>query len=333
MSAVHHLSVVIPVYRGETSLPGVLAELAAYTTPTTTPGGRTFQVDEVLLVHDRGPDDSARILREAAATHAWVRPLWLSRNFGQHSATLAGCSASVSEWVVTMDEDGQHDPAALGAMLDVAMAEQADLVYAKPTNPSPHSSARRAASSGAKWLTATLGGRAATRDFHSFRLLVGEIARSVAAYAGPGIYLDVALHWVVNRVATCPVAMRTGSGRESGYRWRTLLSHFWRLVLSSGTLPLRLVSIAGAGFAVLAVITAIGLAVARLASESWTIPGWTSIFVALLFTTGLILFGLGVVAEYVGVAVNMAMGRPLYLAVRDPLDGPLGKDQGDAPPG
>ena len=51
--------------------------------------------------------------------------------------------------------------------------------------------------------------------------------------------------------------------------------------------------------------------------------------VVILLATGAILFALGVIAEYVGVAVSMAMGRPLYLIVSDPADGPLGRRRGD----
>ena len=53
--------------------------------------------------------------------------------------------------------------------------------------------------------------------------------------------------------------------------------------------------------------------------------GWTSLIVVILISTGAILFSLGVIAEYVGVAVNMAMGKPLYLITQDPADGPLGR--------
>ena len=53
--------------------------------------------------------------------------------------------------------------------------------------------------------------------------------------------------------------------------------------------------------------------------------GWTSTMVVVLLSTGAILFSLGVIAEYIGVAVNMAMGKPLYLIVSDPHDGPLGR--------
>ena len=52
--------------------------------------------------------------------------------------------------------------------------------------------------------------------------------------------------------------------------------------------------------------------------------GWPSLMAMLLVATGAILFSLGIIAEYIGVAVNMAMGRPLYLIVSDPADGPLG---------
>ena len=153
------------------------------------------------------------------------------------------------------------------------------------------------------------------------------MARSVAAYAGPGIYLDVAISWVARRVTTAPVPMRAEGDRPSGYDPRRLLSHFWRLVLSSGTTPLRWVSFAGAVSIVLAPLVAVVLVVGK-AARWWQAPGWTSTMVLLMVATGAILFALGVIAEYVGMAVNMAMGKPLYLPVRDRRDGPLGRDDG-----
>ncbi len=322
----HRVSVVVPVYQGAQTLPAVVAELAASTTPRSTPGGRPYVVEEVVLVDDCGPDGSDAVIRRLAAEHDWVRPVWLSRNFGQHAATLAGISASGGEWVVTMDEDGQHDPEHIGSLLDAALAEQADLVYARPSNPPPHGAGRNLASRSAKWLVTKLARGARAADFNSFRLVLGEVARSVAAYAGPGIYLDVAISWVARRVTTAPVPMRTEGDRPSGYDVRRLVSHFWRLVLSSGTTPLRWVSLTGAVAIVLAPLIAVVLVVGR-ATARWDAPGWTSTMVLLMAATGAILFALGVIAEYVGMAVNMAMGKPLYLPVRDRRDGPLGRER------
>ena len=175
------MSVVIPVYRGEDTLPEVLAELADLTQPQTTPEGRSFQVHEVLLVWDRGPGQSDATIRELTDTYSWVKPVWLSRNFGQHAATLAGMTSSGGDWIVTMDEDGQQDPAFIAAMLDTAYRDGAQLVYGAPTNPPPHSTFRNAGSRFAKKLFAGALSDGGFAEFNSYRLILGEI-RGVEAF-------------------------------------------------------------------------------------------------------------------------------------------------------
>jgi undecaprenyl-phosphate 4-deoxy-4-formamido-L-arabinose transferase len=321
----HLVSVVIPIYQAEHQLPSVVADLVPLTGHVVTPDGVPFRVAEVLLVHDCGPDDSARVLRELEAEHPFVRAIWLSRNFGQHAATLAGMSSSGGDWIVTMDEDGQHDPAYIGSMLDRALAEQASVVYAKPTNAAPHGALRNVASQGSKRLVNALSGGADASSFHSYRLILGEVGRSVAAYAGAGVYLDVALGWVAGGVTTAPVELRQeGEGRQSGYSARTLVSHFWRMVLTGGTRGLRLVSVLGLVFATIGLVFAAFIVYRQIVHPAPT-EGWSSLIVVMLMSTGAILFSLGVIAEYVGVAVNMAMGKPLYLITQDPADGPLGR--------
>jgi polyisoprenyl-phosphate glycosyltransferase len=321
--SLHTISVVVPVYRGERTLGTVLEDLAAWREPFLTPAGHLACVGEVLLVHDCGPDASDRVIREAAAAHDWVRPVWLSRNFGQHAATLAGMSSSGGDWVATLDEDGQHDPADLGPMLDAAMTEQADVVYAAPRNAAPHGFLRNATSRLAKTSIRVLSGRREATLFHSYRLILGDVARSVAAYSGSGVYLDVALGWVSRRMTSAPVTLRD-EDRSSGYRWRTLLSHYWRMVVTGGTRVLRVVSMLGFLFALLGFGLAVFVVWARLTGEI-PVSGWASTMVAVLLSSGALLFAMGVVAEYLGVAVNMAMGRPLYLVVRDRADGPLAR--------
>ncbi|MEP7194569.1 MAG: glycosyltransferase [Actinomycetota bacterium] len=320
----HRLSIVIPVYQGELTLGELVREIAELTVPTPTSGGHEFQVTEVLLVNDQGPDRSDKVIRELAETYDFIRPVWLSRNFGQHAATLAGMASSSGDWIVTMDEDGQHDPAEIGDFLDVALKQGAQLVYADPVNRPPHNAMRNGSSRLAKWVFSTLLTGQTEGTFQSYRLVLGEIGRSVAAYAGSGVYLDVAMGWVSGPSAACPVRLRGEGGRPSGYSTRALLSHFVHLVLSSGTRALRMVSALGVLFGAGGLCFALYLLVVRATTD--TIPqGWTSTMVVVLVSTGAILFSLGVIAEYVGVVVNMAMGKPLYLIVGDPQEGPLGR--------
>jgi glycosyltransferase involved in cell wall biosynthesis len=317
---VDSISVVIPVYSGAATLPGVLKELEQLRSPQETPDGRGFRVDEVLLVWDRGIRGSEQVVRELAARDEWVRPVWLSRNFGQHPATLAGMTSSGGDWIVTMDEDGQHDPAYLGALLDKAYRDRTQLVYASPTNRPPHGVLRNAASRLTKWFFVhVLVASGEVKAFNSYRLILGEAGRSVAAYTGADVYLDVALSWVVSNPSTCPVLMRDEGRPASAYTFRRLVSHFWRLVISSGTRPLRYVSMIGILMALVGFAMAMYSAIQNMVGNV-SVQGWTSVFVAVLVVGGAVLMALGVIAEYIAFSASMAMGKPVYVIVRDPAE-------------
>lgn len=323
---VHTVSVVIPVYLGETTLPALVEELEALTTEFTTPANNAAVVTEVLLVDDNGPDGSAQVIRRLESEHMNVRGIWLSRNYGQHAATLAGMASSGGDWIVTMDEDGQHDPADIPSMLDAALAGTAHVVYGAPVNKPPHGRLRRSSSRLAKRILAALLAGKGTNpaQFQSYRLMLGEIGRGVAAYSGSGVYLDVALGWVTTRITTAPVTLRVEQRESSGYSYRALAGHFWRMVLSSGTRGLRLVSIAGGISALAGVAFAGFLVVQRLAGGDFP-EGWASLMSVTLLAAGAILISSGIIAEYIGVSVGMAMGKPPYMTVSDPMKGPLGQ--------
>jgi polyisoprenyl-phosphate glycosyltransferase len=322
-SYVHEVSVVVPVYRGESTLKPLVDEIAQFAECTETPSGNLFRVIETILVHDNGPDGSAAVIRELASSQLGVRAVWLSRNFGQHAATLAGIASSGGAWVVTLDEDGQHVPGDIGLMLDVALAQNAQLVYGRHDQNPPHAWWRNATSALARRLSRWMAG-SDLQSFTSFRLILGTHARAVAAYCGPRIYLDSALRWAIGSAETCVVSTRPEWRTGSGYTFGSLLSHFWTLVLSSGTRPLRIVSMLGMVCAVTGFAGAVGIVVRQLSTD-YDAPGWASMIVALLVMTGLILFALGVVAEYVGALLRTAQGRPLYIILDDPNDGPLGE--------
>jgi undecaprenyl-phosphate 4-deoxy-4-formamido-L-arabinose transferase len=312
------VSLVVPVYQGERTLETLVAEVEPFTVTQTTSLGRPFRVVEMLLVHDGAVDDSARIMKRLAERYTFVRPIWLSRNFGQHPATFAGLASTVGEWVVTLDEDGQQNPRDIGNLLDQALGTRTRLVYARPTNPAPHGFVRNSFSSLAKWIFATVLGTHIGR-FNSFRIIEGEVARGVAAYCGPNVYLDVALSWVVGSAERCPVELRGERGRRSGYTPRRLLRHFWQLVLSSGTLPLRLISLVGFGSIVFSVLFSAVQIWNRLHNKI-PVQGWTSTMIVMCLFAGLTLVSIGIMAEYLGFSVSMAMGKPAYMIVSRPRE-------------
>ncbi len=310
-------SVVIPVYRGETTLEPLVKEIAPLTHIQKTPEGNLFRVTEVVLVHDGAVDNSREVMQRLASHYPFVSLIWLSRNYGQHAATLAGMASTDSEWVVTMDEDGQYDPCDIGKMLDKAIMSNVFLVYAHPINEPAHGWFRNRFSDLVKWIFVHIFGQQGIGHFNSFRLVQGDIARNLAAYCGSGIYLDVAFSWVVSRAEYCPVSVREDSSRPSGYNYRTLIGHFFRLIFTSSTKLLRLISFLGLLSMLIAILISVYVLWMKVTSQI-SVPGWAFMIIVICFFSGCTLLSLGIITEYIGALLKMSMGKPLYLKVPGP---------------
>ena len=103
----------------------------------------------------------------------------------------------------------------------------------------------------------------------------------------------------------------------SSYNYRRLLSHFWRMIVSSGTRPLRFIAAAGVVIALTGLVVGAWLIVERIRGDI-PVPGWTSVVIALLVLLGGLYVAVAVVAEYVGQAVRNTVGRPVYVRVDPP---------------
>jgi glycosyltransferase involved in cell wall biosynthesis len=324
-SFTHSISIVVPVYKGEEVISPLVEEISLVFNSTgvefVTPNGHRAAITEVILVHDGGMDNSATVMRALEKRFDFVRCVWLSRNFGQHAATLAGIAASQGDWIVTIDEDGQQNPAYISNFLDRAIETNSQVVYARPTNKPPHGFIRNSFSKLAKGISKKILAGAEFESFNSFRLILGEPARALSAYGGTGIYLDAALMWVTSSATTCDVELRS-EDRSSSYTFGSLLSHFGRLVVTAGARPLRIIALLGMLVATGGFLLAMYIVWMKFTGG---IPaaGWASVIVAVLVTSGLTMLSLGVISEFLGAAVRSSMGKPLYLVVSDPINGPL----------
>ena len=316
-STAQRVSIVIPVYQGEKTLPILIDEIAALTNQQVTPGGIPFVVCEVVLVHDCGPDRSDLTLETLEEKFPFVQLVWLSRNYGQHAASMAGMASATGDWVVTLDEDGQQDPSDIGRLLDTALNESLQLVYAQPTNLPNHGWLRNILSRTAKAITIKLLHNSPMGRFNSYRLIDGEIARTLAAYCGNGVYLDVGLYWMVGRIGHCPLQLRIEMDRPSGYSYAKLFGHFWNLILTTGTRPLRLITIMGFCSLILSIVITAYALYGKFILDS-PVQGWASLLIVVAFFSGATLTSLGVIAEYLAVTTGIAMGKPLYVVSTKP---------------
>jgi glycosyltransferase involved in cell wall biosynthesis len=324
-----YLSTVTPVYRGEPYLRRLVDEIGEVRAALER-DRLPVEIVEAIFVDDASADGSAGVLAELAAAHDWVKVVTLSRNFGQHPATVAGVLHSSGDWVATLDEDLQHRPRFVVDLLAVAASESHDLVYAQPRGAVHPGFLRDAASRLYKAIMSWAAANPRIRRFNSFRMIRGSIARAAASVSSRSTYFDVALCWFTDRVTSLPLPLRELRADErdrGGYDVRALLHHARQMLVSSEIKPLR---VGGAiGVAALGLSVAGGAAtllVKLLYPEVIEVRGWTSLFLAVTFFGGLLSLLSGIALEYLSDLHLQALGRPAFFVVdrgKDPLLRPL----------
>lgn len=317
------ISVVIPVYRGRDTI-GVLLDRLDAVRQEWRREALPIELVEAICIDDGSPDGSEAVLRELKEKYEWLRVVTLSRNFGQHPATVAGLLEASGDWVFTMDEDLQHDPDHLLPLLKRAVEGSSDLVYARPKEAVHQSLFRDASSRLCKSMIATITRNEHVRSFNSFRLIRGSIARAAAAVSAHDTYLDASLCWFTNRVATLPLPMldhRYANERKSGYSFWRLLSHAKRLAVSSHSKWLRFGAFIGvASMAMSVVLGSFVLPQKLFNPSSIAVPGWTSLFLMVLFFGGLTSLLLGILLEFQSIVLLQSLGKPTYFVVNRESD-------------
>jgi polyisoprenyl-phosphate glycosyltransferase len=319
------LSVVVPVYQGAKHLPDLMAALAAARRELET--SSPLRLAEAFFVDDAAIDASDAVLDRLRAENEWATVIHLSRNFGQHPATIAGVLHCSGDWVATLDEDLQHDPRHLPALLRQAVREGLDVVYAKPVGSVHRSWLRDRSSLGFKALMSRLTRNPHVRDFNSFRLMRGSIARAAAAVCAHDPYYDVALSWFTDRVGTLPIDMtdrRYVVEKRSGYSMGSLFRHAGRMLASSNLRLLRLGSFIG----ILALLFSVLMSLAVVAIKIFDpaavqARGWVSLVILISFFGGLSSLLAGILVELTSSLVARARGKPTFFVVDRSRDADL----------
>lgn len=312
------ISIVIPVYSGEKYVATLCEEIEKQARKLQATSD-TIRISEGVFVVDNAIDNSLSVLKSLEDRYDWLRIVTLSRNYGQHAATIAGILETTSDWVVTMDEDMQHPPAGIMPMLKKAAETGADVVYAKPTEAVHKSVFRDLPSKLVKSVLEKLTDNKNLRKANSFRLIRGEIARGTSKACGHETYFDVALSWFTTRFEGINMELRDQRFIEtgkSGYSFSSLVSHARRMLVSSELKVLRIGTLFATMIAGVSVLWGASLLIRKfLFPESLEVVGWPSLMFAILFFGSVTLLLIGFMLEYISLLVQRAHGRPLYFKV------------------
>jgi len=300
------VSVIVPVYRAENSL----HELYRRTRAVLDKIAPDF---ELILVDDGGGDRSWEIIKELSASDPRVRGIQLSRNFGQHAATICGIASARGDRIITLDDDLEHPPESIPALYDKAL-EGFPLVYGVFEEPT-HAWWRNLTSRIARrlfWLAIP----SLNYEYSSFRVIDRSIAQAITAFDSPFPFVDGYLSWITNDCAIVPVEHQNRAHGGSNYTFKKLLLHTVNIFVTFSDLPLRLASWLGlisflVGNVWLAVI------VLRRLFGGITVSGFASIMACIILFGGIQLLILGVFGEYLGRMNFISSRKPLYLVSKD----------------
>lgn len=309
-TGIGRVSVVIPVYRGESTIEALVhALVACWSEP---------EELEIVLVNDGSPDHSAAICRRLALEVPGVRFLDLSRNFGEHNAVLAGLHHCTGHCAVIMDDDFQNPPEEVGKLL-AELRKGYDVVFASYER-KHHSWFRNLGSRFHNAVASLLLHTPRHLYLSSFKAINRLVIDQITQYDGPYPYLDGLILRVTRNYSQVVVRHQPRAAGRSGYTLAKLLSLWLAMVTNFSILPLRLATWTGFAFSLLGLLGAAMFVIERLRHADLPL-GWASLSCSLFVIGGIQLFALGMIGEYLGRLFLKSNGQPQFV-VREIVEGP-----------
>jgi len=299
------ISVVVPVYNGSDTLPTLVDELGKVL-----PG--VADEFELVLVNDGSPDHSWQVISTLAQSYPWVRGIDLMRNYGQHNATLCGVREARYEVIVIMDDDLQNPPCEIPKLLE-KLAEGHDVVYGV---------ARRRQQAWWKTLASVVVKRAiayvmglrTVRDIGAFKAFRADLRKAFEDFRSPDVLLDVLLSWGTSRFASVPVDEAPRTVGKSNYNLFKLIKVSLLVLTSYTTIPLRFASIVGFLFTLFGM--GVLVYVLTIYFTAGSIPGFPFLASTVIIFSGVQLFALGIIGEYLARVFERTGGKHTYVIGR-----------------
>lgn len=297
------ISVVVPVYNSAGSLPELVARLEPVLR------GATSSY-ELVLVDDGSRDASWQTICELTAQHAWIVGLRLMRNYGQHNALLCGMRRARYDAIITIDDDLQNPPEEIPKLLR-KLDEGYDVVYGAPEH-KQHGLFRGIASNITRLALQSAMGAESARNVSSFRALRTELRAAFDDYRAPYVSVDVLLSWATSRFTAIFVRHERRTIGTSGYTFGKLIAHGLNMMTGFSTRPLQIASLIGFGFTFFGVAV-LAYVVGRYLIQGGSVPGFAFLASTIAIFSGVQLFVLGIIGEYLARIHVRTIERPTYV--------------------
>ena len=305
------ISYVIPCYCSEKTIVGVVNEIK-------TAMDKIINYNyEIILVDDASGDNTFNMIKSIAKDNENIIAISLSKNFGQHSALMAGFQYVNGDVIVCLDDDGQT-PANEVDKLISKIEEGSDVVYARYGN-KMHNGFRNIGSKVNDLMTRVLLNKPKDLYISSYFVARRFVIEEVKNYKNSYPYVIGLVLRTTNKISNVDVIHRARTSGESGYTIGKLFGLWFNGFTAFSIKPLRIATLCGGVSAIIGFIYGIYTIVKKLINSAVPL-GFSSLMAVIVFIGGMLMLMLGLIGEYIGriyISINSA---PQYI-VKEVING------------
>lgn len=302
------ISFVIPCYRSERTIETVVNEIRE----TVSARAQSFDY-EIVLVNDCSPDNVWQVIQKLAAADPKIKGICLAKNFGQHSALMAGYGHASGDYIVSLDDDGQTPASETFKLVD-KLEEGFDVVYGYYQHAAQHLF-RRLGSWVNKKMAENIIGQPRSLKTTSFFIMRDFIAKEIVNYKHPFAYISGLVFRATKNLGNVEVKHRRRLEGRSGYTLAGLIGLWINGFTAFSVKPLRAATYIGLLCAIMGFAAGIFVVYQKLTHPEVPV-GYSSILASLMFIGGMIMLLLGLIGEYVG-RIYICMNQSPQYVIRE----------------
>lgn len=293
-------SVIIPVYNEEENIIPLYEELRAI----------LHEQTEIIWIDDGSTDTSLQRIAEISIKDNLVKSVSFSRNFGHQAALIAGLHFATGEYIVFMDSDFQHPPHIIPQFLQ-KLEDGFDIVSGKRVKTQNISILKKYTSKLYYKLINFLSDTYIEENVADFRAFNKRVLDAILQFEEKEIFLRGVFGWIGFKKALIEYEAPARKYGRTKYSSPKMISLGLRGVISFSFKPLRVSLLIGSIISLISFLLAINAVLAYFNGN--TVPGWTSIIIAIMFLGGIQLLFLGLIGEYMSSLFIEVKKRPKYI--------------------
>ena len=302
------ISFVIPCYGSEKTIEPVIEEIERFVKQ------RSEYDYEIICVNDTSPDNVLGVLKKLAVSNKHLKVVDLARNFGKHSAVMAGFSIVKGDYIVCLDDDGQCPMDRLWDLLDPVISGGYDYSMAK-YDKKKQSGFKNFGSAMNSLMSVILIDKPKEMNFSNFKAMKRFVVDEMVKYNNPYPYLEGLTLRTTRNIITVPMEERERLAGEGHFTLKKSISLWMNGFTAFSVKPLRIATFFGTLTAILGFLFGLYVIIRKIVHPQVAM-GYSSTMAVILFIGGMIMLMLGLIGEYIG-RVYISLNNSPQFVIRE----------------